>query len=326
MNAVSITIIVISSIFLIIIIALAIFFYMKYRYNKSVLYYALINPLYCGKDACPTPIKDLNIPQNIDNSYNKAVARFCADLIARVEHGVKNDIPMPKNLTKIGVLYNYKEDPIFGVVWANADITWVIFRGTSDPVEWAQDFNAKQAILPQKQAILPQKHVAPQKQLHLRNTTVTPAVHAGFLEVYNNFRDEMYKLLESIKPKKVIVSGHSLGGGVATICGLDLKISGYDVFTYTFAGPKAGDEVFCQLVTSSKLPLYRIVNGMDIVPTLPTSVVPNYDNKEDLFFYQHCGAVLEFNSNGKSIACNHLMPIYINALDKNLFQSIRSKR
>ena len=74
-------------------------------------------------------------------------------------------------------------------------------------------------------------------------------------------------------PSSLTVCGHSLGGALATLLGLDVAAN--TVFrtpaVYTFASPRTGDSLFAstynQVVTNSN----RIANRLDIVTTLPPS-------------------------------------------------------
>jgi len=293
------------------------FIYIGYKSRNKSLEYALINNLYCGKDICPVIITNLDPPINITEKYDRKVARYCADLVSRVEELNVNlnitvkDIKQPSGVKDIGTLYNNKNYKPFGKIWYTNDIAWIVFRGTDGIKEWLQDFDFTQGDLPAK-------HVNVQRSLHLTGTKITPSVHSGFLEIYMKLRDTLYNSLAKVKPLKVVVTGHSLGAGVATICGLDLLKYGYDTQVYNFASPRVGDQVFCNIVDKSKLPLYRIVNSSDVIPTLPPSVAPNFNVANKPFFYNHCGDEHSFDINGQSLVYNHQMIIYINALDKKL--------
>lgn len=70
------------------------------------------------------------------------------------------------------------------------------------------------------------------------------SVHRGFHTRFRKLKDYMYA---NIKHKKVICTGHSLGGAVASLAAIDLKLNKFDVSLYTFGTPKIGDIQFKKL-------------------------------------------------------------------------------
>jgi triacylglycerol lipase len=296
---------IISFILLIIIIKLI----LNFLTFKDAFDYVILNNLYCGKKHCKTPIIDLDYPTNLGTNYDNKIARYCADLIVRVEHGIKHNIPIPKKMKQIGLLYDKHDSPVFGVVWYNGNTAWIVYRGTYNHYEWNKDFDYKQRILPKN------RNKNNQIKLFLPNTNINPYIHEGFLKIYNKSRKNLLKYINIIKPKKIIVTGHSLGAAISTICGIDLKLTGYDTIVYNFASPRVGDKALADLVQQIKLPLFRIVNESDIVPTLPSAVDPNFVHTHKPYFYNNCGKNITFNINAKSITHNHLMNVYISALN-----------
>lgn len=59
----------------------------------------------------------------------------------------------------------------------------------------------------------------------------------------------------------VHVSGHSLGGAIATLYALSLAETGYTVNLFTYGSPRVGDPNFYDwFVKFTKLTHYRVVN------------------------------------------------------------------
>jgi triacylglycerol lipase len=91
----------------------------------------------------------------------------------------------------------------------------------------------------------------------------------------------------------VYVTGHSLGGALALMATAELanhqdaSIRDSIAACYTFGCPRAGDASFDQYV---KVPLYRVTNGVDLVPAVPP------------FFlgYRHVGDTRYFGAAGVS--------------------------
>lgn len=98
-------------------------------------------------------------------------------------------------------------------------------------------------------------------------------VHEGFGTLYANIRDEVHELIESrvVIHKKIIVTGHSLGGALATLCALDLQYSFPDmeIFCVTLGSPRVGNIDFANSYNNRVPKTIRIVNGNDIVARMP---------------------------------------------------------
>lgn len=301
---------IILSLFGIISLILFIYLLLKWLKYKKALEIPIYNKLQCGEIYCLASIVDLDIPVQKTKEFKVKVARFLADLCVRISSAVNKPFIEPKNLKNELLMYDSTKNPIFGVLWSHNSIAYIAFRGTMEAQEWIQNFTYQQKSLSFGNK-MKQEHA-----LFLNNSKNSPNIHSGFLQVYNNFRNNLIEKIKTLNPKQVLIGGHSLGGAIATICGLDLKILGYNTIVYNFASPRVGDDGFCDLVNKSKLPLYRIVNTCDIAPSFPMSVSPNFDDPENPFIYTHCGDGVYFTDNWKSLVNNHIMGVYVNWLDK----------
>ena len=291
--------------------------------KKEALEYTWFNDIKCPpNDYCPyvirdelwTSKKDIN-PES--NKYDANISKLCLDLISRLSnYKLKNilDRNLNKNIKLIGTFSNNPNDPTFGALWSEKDennsvTVWLAFRGTSEKSakEISDDLNYEQLSYTK----ISNNNPGVQNSLKVDNNV---KIHGGFLDVYNQFRISLLDQLKKLKPNLIIISGHSLGSGVATICSLDLSNQfTVPILNYVFASPRVGNKEFCDLITNQKkLQMYRIINTCDIIPTLPLSVCPNFSNHKQPYFYQHCGIVISFTDNWFSLANNHELPIYIN--------------
>lgn len=103
------------------------------------------------------------------------------------------------------------------------------------------------------------------------------STHLGFSEVYFSFREALLQAAQQQASLPTFVTGHSLGGAIATLAALDLAVNATNLprpTMYSFAAPRLGDPQFAGLfdarfgavdITSS----WRIVNKRDLVPYLP---------------------------------------------------------
>jgi hypothetical protein len=95
-------------------------------------------------------------------------------------------------------------------------------------------------------------------------------VHSGFAKAITEIWVEVRRILGSpARAKPLWVTGHSLGGAMATLASVRLASEGYTVrAVYTFGSPRVGDRTFRK---KYRLPNYRFVNDNDLVPHLPFS-------------------------------------------------------
>lgn len=94
-------------------------------------------------------------------------------------------------------------------------------------------------------------------------------VHAGFKGELDKLWDNVYAWakLKSNKGKHVIVTGHSLGAAMATVCASRLHSLGFNLSLYTFGSPRVGDHKWSKQF--DKITHYRFVNNNDIVCAVP---------------------------------------------------------
>lgn len=94
-------------------------------------------------------------------------------------------------------------------------------------------------------------------------------VHGGFYRAYDSIADDIGKALKSDPDRSSLplyITGHSLGGALATIAAKLLDHDGGIAACVTFGSPRVGDEHW---ISGLKPPVYRLVNAADIVTMLP---------------------------------------------------------
>ena len=81
------------------------------------------------------------------------------------------------------------------------------------------------------------------------------------------------KNIKDINPKKIIFSGHSLGGALATIASLyfKLKYKELDISCITFGSPRDGCKDFVNFFKKKKKKSYLFVNDNEPIPCIPTA-------------------------------------------------------
>jgi len=143
----------------------------------------------------------------------------------------------------------------------------ISFRGTDDVEDWITNLDIlKVAPYPE----YPSAHV-----------------HQGFYDAYLKFQDGILGALkESGGSDPVIVTGHSLGGAMATICAFDLQF--YQKKTvkavWTFGEPRGGDSGFSGVYGNTIATHWRVVHHRDIVPHVPLQAQGFYHVAREVWY------------------------------------------
>jgi triacylglycerol lipase len=107
----------------------------------------------------------------------------------------------------------------------------------------------------------------------------------------------------------LVVTGHSLGGALATLLTADLTANtALNPQAWTFASPRTGDAVFAARYGGLTTVSWRIYNQVDIVPYFPMDISGRY---------QPVSAGYAINSLGKakwSLGCAHSLNTYMHVL------------
>ena len=93
-------------------------------------------------------------------------------------------------------------------------------------------------------------------------------IHSGFKKQYEDAERKINEALdnEQVKDLPLYITGHSLGGAVATIAAKRLDKSRKIAACYTYGSPRVATEEWAALM---KTPVYRVVNSADPIPTVP---------------------------------------------------------
>ena len=158
-----------------------------------------------------------------------------------------------------------------------------VLRGTESGTEWFDD------IIDSSQTAFTGS-----------GTTSLGLAHKGFTEIYSGFSytnsntgvssETLATVMSALSTlyttgyvPDLVITGHSLGGALATLMALDIaanqSISSFNntLTCYTFGSPRVGDPAtlvaaFNDYVTNGTIVSYRVANSLDVVPTLPPDV------------------------------------------------------
>lgn len=102
-------------------------------------------------------------------------------------------------------------------------------------------------------------------------------IHGGFATSFEGMEDEMLVLVKAAAAAhptySLIVTGHSLGGAMATLGGGLLRNNGYPCDIYTYGSPRVGNQDFAEYISAQAGNEYRITHLQDPVPRLPSHLL-----------------------------------------------------
>ena len=209
----------------------------------------------------------------------------------------------------------------------------IAFRGSADKKDWATDFVTGQVVYGGKTLEESEKisgfllggskerdaiRAAAKKAGFAR----PPRVHKGF----NSYADltlrmlltsGSYEFLEQYRKEKeahLLLTGHSLGGAVATIVGqrlIDFGFAPDRLQVITFGAPAVGNTPFAQMY-GDRLDLIRVTNSEDPVPLTLQAVMRNY---------KQFGKEVRFRIPRTFNNMNHFLHLYLDAGLKNYYST-----
>lgn len=206
---------------------------------------------------------------------------------------------LPQDYRLVGEIKSNAVELLFeryGFIIESDDCAILAFRGSSTSIDWISDFIAQQKPCPL-----------------IENAGYT---HKGFTDIYMTLRPAIFAQLQLIdSDKPLFITGHSLGGALATLAALDIAHnSPYGPpIVYTFGAPRIGDPSFVKAYNYSVPIHWRIQNKYDIVPHLPTLVYHSPYTDETYYYLHVKGEVLQSFRYG-SVAANHLLESYFKHL------------
>lgn len=151
-----------------------------------------------------------------------------------------------------------------GFVAARDEVVLIAFRGTDNLADWIGNLNIEP---------LPRNY---------------GRVHRGFAEAFDAVEPKVREFLSraATPSSRIWLTGHSLGGALASICAAELMESAQIAGIYTFGQPRVGDAEFQETIRAHfESKFFRFVNDHDIVTRIPPG-------------FKHVGSLIHFDAYG----------------------------
>ncbi|WP_028550087.1 lipase family protein [Paenibacillus sp. UNC451MF] len=221
----------------------------------------------------------------VDRDIFLAAAVFQA--VEQFKHNGRCVTPRGFRLTKV---LGSKQNPYFGMILQSKTTIVIVFRGTETVAELLSDTDTVQVSFPY--------------------ASEGGRVHRGFARMYaRSIRAQVMNMLRKQSPgKEVWITGHSLGGAVATLCAMDVAMNSpfSNPLLVTFGSPKVGNAKFRTAFSGKIRRSVRVVNASDLVPVLP----PSLKGAE----YSHVKGIYRIRFSRSTIMSNHTIRNYYDVL------------
>ena len=181
------------------------------------------------------------------------------------------DPAMKKTVFSTAVTFLDAASGTQGFVTADAENAVVVFCGTNDVKDWLSNI-----------------------QFGMQAESGGKA-HRGFCAALDVVWNKIVLTLQGLATsgRRIWITGHSLGGALATLAARRLPAALKPYAVHTFGQPRVGDTVYAR---KYKIKHHRFVNNRDIVPTVPSRLIPGAFPPA---FYTHVDTLEYFDKKGK---------------------------
>ncbi|MBD1998600.1 lipase family protein [Leptolyngbya sp. FACHB-541] len=157
---------------------------------------------------------------------------------------------------------------------ATNESVYVTFRGSEKRLDWETNLDFEQEVVEFRQEVIEGEIVQEREQVYpYKGASQSGAkMHRGFSEAYLSVRGQIHRYLKDRSTvTHCTVTGHSLGGALATLCAVDIQYNfpNIAIAIYTFGTPRVGNDGFRESFNRRVPNSSRFIYGMDMVPALP---------------------------------------------------------
>jgi triacylglycerol lipase len=238
------------------------------------------------------------------NLFDKRTAIFLAAVCSQTYHQFDNNdgtFIVPRNYqmsSSIKAASFIGVEERFGFILESNDRIILAFRGTNTGSDWISDVIARQNPF-----------------VFVRDVGL---VHRGFLDIYRSARKQILASLSKLPShKQLYITGHSLGGALATLCAVDVALNTKfkAPVVYSYASPRVGSPTFASRFNNLNSNCHRFYNQYDLVPQLPT-ILYKSPKTDRIYYYLHVKKGIELSFQKGSVSANHAIDNYFSELAK----------
>ncbi|KAI8837530.1 Alpha/Beta hydrolase protein [Chytridium lagenaria] len=257
------------------------------RWKQDVI----MEPIVDGANEDPNPVPPTTVPipqRDVDRIKTGWVpytqSAYCIDgLVDWKCRTCKGDTYGTKNVTTFGDFQN----SVFGFVAINHRRQHIVvsFRGSRNMENWIDDLLIAKPDCP------------------FPGAPEGAKIHLGFLNSWNLVREEVLTALIPLNDLypfyEVWITGHSLGGALATLAAVDLRqtlnesLPAFRIKLLTFGQPRVGNAKWAEWVDSLSFDYsMRVVNQDDLTPHLPPSFAGFKHCPDEIWIADEIGTTL----------------------------------
>jgi predicted lipase len=158
-----------------------------------------------------------------------------------------------------------------GFIASSSDTMFIVFEGTASTKDWTTDAKALK------------------NYVCFFDDDQLVGIHIGFYHLFTDVWPQIKSYMDThLTNKKIVLTGHSLGGAIATLVAAPLRV--HDLEIVTFGCPRVGNRAFMKKYNDSVPLSTRVVRDLDVVPRMPK------------FDYWHVDTLLHLTDEGKPIS------------------------
>jgi len=140
-------------------------------------------------------------------------------------------------------------------------------------------------------------------------------VHKGFYNSYLSIARQVNlaakSLLADCQHCHVYITGHSLGGAIATLAAADLYSVTPDLTLYTFGSPRVGDLAFATYFDKVVPDTFRLVHNADLVPHIPQRFLGFRHVSREVWYYEEAGGAFKQCNGGEDDSCSNSVNLHV---------------
>mmetsp|Transcript_10439 Transcript_10439/g.26259 ORF Transcript_10439/g.26259 Transcript_10439/m.26259 type:complete len:328 (-) Transcript_10439:76-1059(-) len=159
------------------------------------------------------------------------------------------------------------------------------------------------------------------------------SVHDGFYQAWKNLSPQVMPVVQALHQQfanyDVVVTGHSLGAALATLCMVELAENNIPAYIWDYGRPRVGNQPFSMLSMQSAKASFRHVNQRDTVPHLPLEAMGFFHAPTEVWYHENEWRVCD-PTNGEDRTCSDSQYFDTSISDHlhyfNLYESCSSKK